>query len=289
MSDKLGKIFFPLILLAAVILFFNPFLTGEKIPYIGDFTGSDLLELNLPFRFLASQSLVQGQVPFWTNFLSNGFPVLAEGQAGIFYPFNLILFSILPFPLAINYSYVVIFFLAGLFTYLYARSLNISQWGSILAALSFAFSGFFVFRMKHLNLINAAIWLPLIFYLIEKYFTVKKREVILILIALVYSVQLLAGFPPPVYISLVAGGLYFSLKYFFSQGISSRIIVQKIILPWLVVGLVIFGLTAFQLLPTLSFSASTGRSLTQPYSQVTDFPYPGSNLFYFVFPYALGN
>lgn len=289
MNNKLKNLFFLLLLLAIVILFFLPFLTGENIPYAGDFTGSDLTELNLPFRFLATQALDQGEVPLWTNLLATGFPILAEGEAGVFYPFNLILFGLLPFPWAINISFILIFFLAGLFTYLYCRSLNISQFGSLLAAVAFSLSGFFIFRLKHFNLINAALWLPLIFYLIEKYFLTKRKPLILIALSFVFAFQLFAGFPPVVYISLISAFLYFCLKIIFFQPIKLNQIISKVLLPWLILGILIFGLAAIQLIPTLANSSRSSRSLSVDYSQIVAYPYPASNLAYFVSPYALGN
>ena len=144
------------VLLLITLIFFLPFLSGEKIPYVGDFSGSDLTELNLPLRFLTAASLQHGQLPLWTNAIASGFPLLAEGQAGVFYPPNF-LYVILPFQFAVVIGLALNFFLGGLFLYSYARVLGVSKSGAVLAAVAFAFSGFFIFRIKHLNLINAEI------------------------------------------------------------------------------------------------------------------------------------
>ena len=120
MAEILKKFFPILILLLLAILFFFPFLTGESIPYVGDFTGSDLTELNLPFRYLAAESFKQGQVPLWTDQLSAGLPLLAEGQAGVFYPFNLVLF-LNPFINSWTLFVILQTFLASIFMYLFLR------------------------------------------------------------------------------------------------------------------------------------------------------------------------
>jgi len=91
-----SKILPGIFLFFIALLFFLPYLSSNKIPYEGDLTGSDLTELNLPYRFLAKEALRQGHVPLWTNAFADGFPLLAEGQAGVFYPLN-ILFVVLPF------------------------------------------------------------------------------------------------------------------------------------------------------------------------------------------------
>ena len=146
MVARWSKILPPIILAGIVLVFFSPYLDSRNIPYVGDFTGSDLIELNLPFRFLVAQSFRQGTVPLWTNLIANGFPLLAEGQAGIFYPFNFLIFTWLSFATGVNISLMVNFFLGSLFCYWYCRSLKISLPGSLLAAVAFGFSGFFVSR-----------------------------------------------------------------------------------------------------------------------------------------------
>jgi len=285
-----GQKFFPILFLfGLVILFFFPYLTGEKIPYAADLTGSDLTELNLPLRFLAKESFQQGQIPLWTDLLSNGFPILAEGQAGVFYPFNLIFFNFLPFNFAVNFTLVLNFFLAGLFTYFYCRILKISQLGSILAALAFSFSSFFVFRFKHLNLINAAIWLPLEFYLIEKYFLNKRRPLIIIALSLVFAVQFFAGHVQITYISLLGCFIYFIFKVYFSQNEKFRQKIIKAFLFWLIVGFITFGLSAIQFLPSLEFTKIADRTSWINYENATAFKYQPANLFTFVSPYAFGN
>ncbi|MFA6410995.1 MAG: hypothetical protein WCW26_05490 [Candidatus Buchananbacteria bacterium] len=286
----LGKNFIFIVgLLAVTVLFFLPYWQNGTIPYAGDFTGSDLTELNLPLRFLAGQSFLSGQIPLWTNFLANGFPLLAEGQAGVFYPFNLVFFTLFPFGWAVNLSLMANFFLAGVFFYYYCRSLKVSQAGSFFAALAFSFSGFFIFRLKHLNLINAAIWLPLELFLIEKYFSSKKKSLIVIILSLVFAVQFFAGHPQILYISLLAVGIYFYLKAWLIEGYKFSEILTKLVWPWVIIGALLFGLTAIQLLPTLFYSALSGRSLAMGYSAITDFPFQWFNLFYFFSPYYFGN
>ena len=151
--------FLPYLFLAGVlVVFFLPYATGSQIPYVGDFTGSDLTELNVPFRSLAAEAIRSGRLPLMTGLLAAGFPLMAEGQTGALYPFNVLTFAALPLSLAITVGILLHLLLAAIFTYWYARSLNVSRPGSTLAALAFCLSGFFIFRLKHLNLINAAVW-----------------------------------------------------------------------------------------------------------------------------------
>lgn len=278
------------LIIILLTLFFLPFLNWNEIPYAGDFTGSDLTELNLPFRFFVSQSLRQGQLPLWTDLLANGFPLLAEGQAGVFYPFNLIFYSFLPFVAAVNLSFLLNFILAGIFTYFYSRVLKISRAGSLLAALAFTLSGFFIFRLKHLNIINAAIWLPLGFYLIEKYFSVKKKRLIIISLSLVFAIQFFAGHPQISYISILISFIYFSLRFYQLRGKEKRKeLILKIVLIWIFIGILTFGLTAIQFLPTYELSQNSYRSDWMNYKNSMIDPYKLAYLFNFLYPYTFGN
>ena len=162
MTVRWKKIWPAAVLLGLAGFLFLPQLATGSIPYAGDYSGSDLTELNIPFRYVVAESFKSGQIPLWTNSLASGWPILAEGQSGVFYPLNIILFTILPLPAAVTFSLVINFWLASLFTYVYARILGVSKPAALFAAIAFSYSGFFIFRVKHLNLINAAIWLPLI-------------------------------------------------------------------------------------------------------------------------------
>lgn len=199
------------ILLGLATLFFLPNLLRGTIPYAGDFTGSDLTELNLPFRYFTSQELQNGHVPLWTDLLTSGFPLLAEGQSGVFYPANFF-YMLFPFHSAITLSFIVNFFLAAVFTYMYCRALRISRLSSLLAAIAFSFSGFFIFRIKHVNIINAAVWLPLELYLIEKYFLGARKVLIGLGLSIVFALQFFAGHPQVTYISGLTCFAYFFLK-----------------------------------------------------------------------------
>lgn len=279
----------PLLLLIIVIFFFSPFLLEGTIPYVGDFTGSDLTELNLPLRYFAGESLSQGKIPLWSDLLAGGFPVLAEGQAGVFYPFNLILFTLLPFVWAVNLMFLLNFFFAGFFTYLYARVIKLSLFASLLSAIAFSFSGFFIFRLKHINLINSAIWLPLQFYLVERYFKTKSKGLVGLAFSAVLAIQFFAGHPQIFYISVVSSFVYFLLRGFSLGQFKVSNIHSRVVFPWVSLGVIVFGLTAVQLLPTFFYSFFSGRSLAVSYAGVIDFAYRLPDLLSLVSPYAFGN
>src|SRR5205823_3048790 len=111
---------------------------------------------------LARQSRA-GHWALWTDQIHCGMPLLAEGQAGLYYPPNL-LYALpgLPLTWALKLSVCLHFFLAGLFTYLLARGVGLDRWPARLCAVTFAFSGYLVTRVIHQNVFHASVWLPLI-------------------------------------------------------------------------------------------------------------------------------
>ncbi len=281
--------FIPLVLFFLTIFFFLPYLISDSIPYAADYSGSDLTELNLPLRFLSAQFLRQGQLPLWTDLLANGFPLLAEAQAGVFYPFNLIFFPLLPFVTAINFSFIINFFLASVFTYLYGRVLKISRQGSILAAIAFSFSGFFVFRIKHLNLINAAIWLPLEFYLVERYFLAKKKTLTVISLALIFAIQFFAGHPQISYICILTTFIYFIFRFYNFRKLGQKLLWPKVIILWLILGALTFGLVAIQFFPSYEFFQTSSRVGWAAYENVVKYSYHPRFILTFLNPYIFGN
>lgn len=280
---SIGFIFF------IVAVFFSPYFLNKSIPYVGDFTGSDLTELNLPLRYLTSQAYKNFEIPVWTNLLSNGFPILEEGQSGVFYPLNIILYLLFPFFVAVNLSLALNFFLSGFFTYLYARQVKLSYFASVLSAIAFSFSGFFIFRLKHVNLVNAAIWLPLLFLLVEKFFVAKKKSLVIALIPVVLAVQFFAGHPQIVFVSVVSMFLYFAIRFFDFYNLETKVVLRRLVAPWLAVVVLFLCLAAVQIIPTFLFSATSGRSLSMGYNESVLYSYNLKSLASFVNPYVAGN
>jgi hypothetical protein len=158
--------------------------------------GGDLAALLYPTYHLAAQSLKGGVIPLWNPYLWSGTPFVADIQASLFYPINLIYFWLTP---EVTYRGVMLlavfhFWLAGVGMYLFLRSLlpggrveerkngSVKDQGglapphlrtsafwlaislpSLFGALAFMFSDYFIVHFGNLNLIAQAAWLPFIF------------------------------------------------------------------------------------------------------------------------------
>lgn len=284
-----------IIFLLMVLLVFWPTLTGQKSIYLGDFSGSDLTELNYPLRAEAGQSIRNGQIPTWTQEISHGFPLLAEGQAGVFYPINLLLFPFLPASLAYNWSVVINFLLGGLFFYFFARAIKIKKEAAWLGAIVFSFSGFFVARLKHINMVNVAVWLPLTLFFIEKFFRTKKTRW-LAWLAIIGSIQILAGHLHMAYYCLLITFSYFLVRMVIDfrqqQRSSNKKIVGQLfgrISLIIIVGIAIVLLAAVQILPSLEMIQFNEQIEGRSYESATAFPFSPRNFVNFLIPYYWGN
>jgi hypothetical protein len=267
------------------ILFYKIF--SGNIILVGDFTGSDLIDLHLPFKQILHNNFTQGKVPLWESKLSMGFPTLAEGQSGVFYPPNYIL-SFLPPTDALNLSVILAFAFAAIFTFIYVRSLGYGIFSSLVSSIAFSFSAFFVARVKHLNIITVSSWLPFVFWSIRKTFR-KKDYLYLYLGVFGITMQFLAGHPQMTYYSIFIYLIYWVFEFFESLRseklkkifpFALKILIILIIVPLL--------LSAVQILPTLEFaglSQRTGFSI----KEANQYPFTPKSLFTFIFPYFFGN
>jgi hypothetical protein len=181
-----------LLALAAAGFFWRILFAGAWMPA----GGGDLAALLYPTYHLAAQSLKGGVIPLWNPYLWSGTPFVADIQASLFYPVNLIYFLLSP---EVTYRGVMLlsvfhFWLAGVGMYLFLRSLlpgrrveerkngSVQDQGSVapahlrtsaswlaislpslFGALAFMFSDYFIVHFGNLNLIAQAAWLPFIF------------------------------------------------------------------------------------------------------------------------------
>lgn len=173
--------------------------------------GQDVTYQNLPSRFYVAKMLKQNIFPLWSPEILLGFPFFAEGQAGVLYPPNYI-FLFLPSYFAYNLSIILHLFLAGLFTYLFIRLLNVDRFSSMLSALGFMFSST-LFSVAHINLINTIIWLPFILYFIELFFK-KERFIYLLPVSFLIGIIFFAGHFPTTFRVILVFVVYFLFRSF---------------------------------------------------------------------------
>src|SRR5579871_2825331 len=134
----------PLVLLLLIIGFFWKLVLTSQYTWLASF---DLADQVAPWLNYAAQQFHSGHFPVWDPFLFGGQSLIGQGQPGLAYPLNWLLFSM---PLhrgqisfdVLNWYFLIIHYMAALFCFFLCRDLGRSITGSVLAGLAFALGGY---------------------------------------------------------------------------------------------------------------------------------------------------
>ena len=280
---KLKKLF-PVIFISTIIIlfFYKLFLPDPSIFITPDYGRSDSWHFSIANKYYYSQELKRNRIPIWNPQIGTGFPTLAEGQTAIFFISNLILFRLLPFLYAYNMTLILSFITAGIGTYLFCRSLDLTKLASTFAGLIFPLGGFFVFHVQHHNLLQTATLLPLLFWAANE-FLEKRKVLYLLALSLVISQQIFAGFPQLTFYSL-----FFLLTFFLTKTYLQKSLKPKLIIFLLLSITLGFTIAAIQLLPSYEFLRISNRDL-KPQQIIQQFPYKFKNLAQLLDPFIWGS
>ncbi|MCK6555285.1 YfhO family protein, partial [Candidatus Binatia bacterium] len=197
-----------------------------------------------------------GQIPLWNPFQYCGVPLLATVLYGIFYPLNVFYLLVPRTEVAIECTVVLHLFAAGLFMYLYCRTIRLGRWAAVAGAVVFMWSGFLVLEALWFTpALSAAVWLPLGFLAIEKIFS-DRRLRWAVLLATAVAMPLLAGWLQTWLYSMYALAAYSAVRLtaaWFRPGERRHLVrLGGLLAAGAAIGL---GLTAVQLLPTLELQS----------------------------------
>ena len=147
-------------------IFFLQILLGKA------FLWEDFVYQWYPFRQFASSALAAGEFPLWNPFTNHGMPFLAEVQTEVFYlPMAVLMFVVKNGRLDVFWLELVNvlhYFIAGAGMYYLARSFALHRLASLLAAITFAFSGFLVTHAIHQVITGVVAWYPLVYLFFRK-------------------------------------------------------------------------------------------------------------------------
>jgi len=274
---------------AAAVLFHGlDIVLGTRLFFTHDISRSDIWHLHYPMKHFYATGLRECRLPLWCPGIGTGFPLHAEGQVGALYPVNLLLFGLLPLELAFNWGILLHVALAGTFTAMFAREVGAGRGGSILSGVVFAFCGFLVTHLKHINMTAAAVWAPLLLLLLERYTTHGRRRT-LAGFGLAVGAMILAGHPQIWYDNLVVAGCYSLFLVFRKQrtaGLSSVGRLAGGILAATCLGILV-GLA--QILPTAELTQQGPRNQGLTYEEATEWEYVPGYLTTFFLPYRFGD
>lgn len=149
-----------LLLAAAALLLLAILWAVDAAVGTGVFWAHDLRHHHMPWRVWAASEWAALRIPLWAPGVGNGFPLMADGQAGVFYAPTMLLFVLLPPALALNWSILLHTWWAGLGAFQLGRALKLRPEAAAVGAVAFAFSGFMATHTVYLGMQNAAAWLP---------------------------------------------------------------------------------------------------------------------------------
>ena len=219
MNKKQLIIFLAMFSLLACLVFGDAFLLKST------FMTGDYFQQFYPWTQFYAESIKDFNLPLWTSQVQSGFPLFAEGQTGMLYPLNLVLFFLLPFKMAFNASFFIHFILAGFFMYLYSRKTGAGSYGAFLAAIILCFGSVYGGGFINLSTLKSLCFFPLILFLFEKYLGSHENKIkYFMFIGVLWGIQLLAGSFQMTFYNICFCMLYFFYRNFAEKEKSFRLI-----------------------------------------------------------------
>ncbi|MDP2649432.1 MAG: YfhO family protein [bacterium] len=133
----------------------------------------DVISQIYPWKKLVIDIWKSGNIPLWNPYGFSGTPLLANYQSAVLSPLNLVYF-ILPFIEAWSILILLQPLMAGIFTYLFVRSLKLSKSASVISSLAFMFCGFLITWMMYGTMGYAILFLPLALFAVQKISSTQK-------------------------------------------------------------------------------------------------------------------
>ena len=221
----------------------------------------DMADVHYSAQKYFVQSLASTGLPRWTPFEFSGMPFLADPQTAAWYPLHWPFFLIGITPRAMQWELALHAFLALGGMFLFARKFLRDTSGALVAAIFYAFGGFFAGHSSHLGMFETAALLPWLLWAAALAMeTGAMRDVLLT--GLIAGLVILAGhFQTALY-------AFFALALFVAL---SRGPVARRALIIVTAGIVGFLIGAVQILPAFELTSQSGRA-TLTYHAETNAP-----------------
>jgi hypothetical protein len=312
---KISLIFLSLIFVC--LLFFYQFFLNGKLPIPSDtiiglyhpyrdlyakqnpngiayknFLITDPVRQQFPWKQLVISQEKKSELPLWNPYIFSGTPLLGNFQSAAFYPLNILLFL---FPFSVGWSILIILqpVLAASFIYLFLRNHNLSKLASFMGGFVFAFCGFSISWLEWNTVMQTALWLPLLLLVKDK--LIKKISVVWILVFLFAECSaILAGHLQTYFYFFVVSNIYLFIRLVQASSVkySGRMLFWMSIkryVPFIILGVFVFLITAVQLIPTFQFINLSARDVDQSIWQQPGWFIPWQHLVGFIAPDFFGN
>lgn len=239
----------------------------------------------LPQKRIVWEALQSGDLPLWTPLISEGRPLLANFQSAFFYPPTW-LYGAFPFLLAFNWLLVFHVVLGGAGTYLFARRIDFDRWASVTAGAAFMLGGYFASLTNLLNVLQAAAWTPMLAFALLTHLD-RGSAASFAGLVVAHLLAFLAG-EPTTFVLAAAVAAGFAAVWI---GRTDQVTSGYGFLAASLAGgaLVVAGLAAVQVLPTLEYVANSTRASGLPWGEVVHYTLEPLRLFEIAVPPDYGD
>ena len=263
---------------------------------------SDMVLQNMQWKSFIRAQIAQGEIPLWNPHLFAGIPFFAAGQHSALYPLSLV-YYLLPLSAAYGWFIVLNLWLAGGFMAGFLRALGTNRAGAALAGVVYQLSGFLIANAVFPMIVAAAVWMPLILWMIENILRGRSlwifRGTALLWVALgalAIACNILAGHVEMTIYTLLVAGFYAACRLLWT-GASRWRTVGRLPLRWLLEScawlalMVALGicLAALQLIPLYEFVQSNWRAERSSLETVLGYAHPARDLLLFALPNVFGS
>lgn len=250
------------------------------------FPSGDFSNQFYAFSLFAARELRSGRLPLWNPYAFSGHPFLADVQSAVFYPPRLLTILLsAPFALyALELEAVSHFFLASLFTYLFACRLLGKRYAALVCALTFTYGGYLTsYPPLQLAILETDVWLPILLLFLDiawKRWQEGGRWSCFALPGVALGLALSAGHPQSSMYLIYGFAIYFAFRTYRSQ----TPLLQRALLLGIVLSLG-FGLAAVQLVPGWEYMRLSTRA--EGSYQAMAHGFPPHDLLHIVLPGSL--
>src|SRR5579864_812756 len=207
----------------------------------------DLADVAYPAQKYFADSMHAGRLPYWTPFLYSGMPFLSDPQTGAWYPLHWPFYLIGITPRILFWELALHSFLVLAGAFLLARKLFGEPVAAAIAAMFYAWGGFFAAHSSQLGMFEAAALLPWLLWA-----SLSERKAWLLTGSFAGLIVLAGNFDAALY-------CFFALACFLTAQNWKRAAALVVTTP-----VIAFCLSAVVILPWLEISRYAAHPVTTP-------------------------
>lgn len=156
-----------LLLLVLIVGYWDVIFFSHPLKY-------DIIDCTYPWKYFVGECLQNHILPMWNPYQTLGYPIHADPQVGVWYPFTWIVGYLHGYDIySLSLEFILHIYIAGIGMYMLGRAFGLSKSVSFFMGCSYMFSGFFIGNSQHYTIIVSAAWIP---YVINYYIKFSREK-----------------------------------------------------------------------------------------------------------------